>query len=169
MTTHNQPFQHWIATTDNRRAALLSCRGTPGGELALDRVRSLENSHEGEHSRGRPSMIGGSERAGSARASSGSAAPHFTSRGHEEEEEHRRFAREVAAWLDRSGAELKCERITVFAPARLLGMLRDLMGHHPSLRAKADLVEGELAQLQPTELAAHPAVRAAAGGSDRRR
>lgn len=150
--------RHWIVTADNRRASLFSCRKTPGGELNVEHVRTLENAHENEHEHHRPSSLGGAERRGTKTRAVGSAAPHSASPGHAVDEEQRRFAHEVAGWLDRASKELSVEGVAVFAAPHLLGLLRSQKG---KIGATTELLEGELTHLRPHELAEHPAVRAA--------
>jgi hypothetical protein len=77
------------------------------------------------------------------------------------EEEHRRFARDVTAWLAQDLKEVNANHITVFAPPQFLGLLRNELGRTPpSPAAHVDLREGELTHLRPSELAGHPAVLA---------
>jgi hypothetical protein len=144
------PGTHWFVTADGRRAALFSCHAVPGGRLHVDPLRHVENAHEAEHEHHRPLALG--------RGPSANAAQHFAGHGHADEEEQRRFAREVAAWLGDATRELRLDRVEVFAASRFLGLLRDEMG---DLGGKAGLREGELAQLEPGELAEHPALRRA--------
>lgn len=153
--------QHWIVTADGRRAQLFSCRRLPGGGLHLEHLRSIENTHEAEHERHRPTQVGGAERRGSVARSSAHAAPHVIPAGHNAEEEHVRFAREVGSWLVDARREFGAEGLIVFAPARFLGLLRKqvTMENAPAMH------EGELAHLHASELAAHPAViKAMTGG-----
>lgn len=151
MTTSHE---HWIVTADGRRAGVFACRMTPGGNLHLDPVRAIENAHEHEHERHRPTMIGGAERARAVGASSASAAPHFASPGHETEEMQRRFAREVGRWLAATTKELQPARMDVFAAPRFAGYLKSELTLSPTDR----LHETELANLRGPELAVHPAV-----------
>lgn len=161
--------QHWIITADGRRASLFACTTTLGGELHVDHIRSLENGHEREQDRHRPTLLGGSERRGTAGRSGAHAAPHSVSQNHAAEEDQLRYAREVGEWLVNESRELGIAagaggggaggpkgRISVFAPPKLLGLLRDRM---VDLRAVAEFHEAELSHLSPAELAAHPAVR----------
>lgn len=145
---------HWIVAADGRRASLYSCRLVPGGRFQALTSRHIENGHEGEHEHHRPSLLG--------RGPSASAAQHFAGHGHSDEEEQRRFAREVANWLSNAAREFRMERVAVFAAPRFLGLLRTEMG---DLGGRADLHEGELARLEAGELAEHPAVRRALAGS----
>lgn len=154
------PQRHWIVTADGRRASLFGCQRTSGGELHLVPLRSLDNPHEGEHERHRPAMLGGAERRGALGASSGNPAPHAAAPGHGDEEERRRFARELRQWLKASVRELAHGHVDVFAPARMLGLLRsELSGE----RVSTELHEGDLTHLRPQQLAVHPAVVSAIG------
>ena len=154
------PHQHWIVTADSRGAALFSCQRTPGGELHVEEARSLQNGHEHEQDRHRPALLGGAERRGAAGRSGGHAAPHSVAPHHAAEEDQHRYARDVGEWLGRANWELGIAgsggRLSVFAPPKLLSLLRDRMA---GLGAAAEFHEGELSQLSSAELAAHPAVR----------
>lgn len=140
---------HWIVTSDERRAALFSCRKVHGGRWHVEPHSSLENSWEDSKEHHRPSALG--------RGPTANAAQHFAVLGHEIQEEHLRFAREVEAWLARAVKEQKLTRVSVFAAPHFLGLLRDELGR---LGNHVDLHGGELTRLRPHELAGHPAVRA---------
>lgn len=155
---HQQP---WIVIADGRRASLFGCQRTPGGELHLERFKSIENVHEAEHERGRPTLAGGSERRGSVLRSGAHAAPHSVAGAHENEEEQRRFAREVASWVAGARDGAHDRRITLFAPAHFLGLLRGEIADN----GLTDLREAELTHLRTHELAVHPAVLDAAVGA----
>lgn len=121
----------------------------------------LENAHEDEHERHRPTLAGGAERRGSAARSGARAAPQAIAPNRTAEEEQERFAREVGAWLGGARRELGEGRWILFAPPRFLGMLR----RHVAPEVATELHEGELAHLRAGELALHPAViRAVTGG-----
>lgn len=143
---------HWIVTADERTARLFSCQQLPGGGLHLEQLTSIENTHEAEHERHRPTLAGGAERRGSAARSGAHAAPHLLAPRHTAEEEQRRFAREVSAWLEEIRPGLATGRLTVFAPPRFLGLLREQGSRH----RPADLRDGDLNALRTRELAAHP-------------
>jgi len=153
--------QQWIITADARRASLFACQRKHGGALLVNHLRSIDNPHENEHERGRPILAGGAERPGSIARSGARAAPQDVAGRRTEEEEHRRFARDVASWLADARKALGVQRVVLFAPARFLGMLRDELAGD----ALTDLREGELTRFDEHELAAHPAVlKAVAGG-----
>ncbi len=152
-------LQHWIVTVDNRRAALFACSRLPGGGLHVALTSSIENAHESEHERHRPSHLGGGERRGGATAGSGHMAPSSASLGHEAEESQRRFAGEFHTWFKSATQELGIppDRIAVFAASGVFGQLRTLLG-------KTEVRQAELTHLHPNQLAVHPAVIAAVVG-----
>ncbi len=153
-------YRIWLVTADNRRATLFACRRLPSGDMHLEQVRAIENQHEGEHERHRPTLLGGAERRGTASRSGARPAPHSTSVGHQVDEEQRRFAREVRDWIETAsrdlGWSLADDRISVLAAPRLFGLLRGLIEEVDEM---VSLCEGEFAQLAPHELAEHPSVR----------
>jgi protein required for attachment to host cells len=139
----SRPTATWILVADSKRARLLRGERTPQSRPHLEEAASLESSWV-DHDRGRPNVL-----------ASKSPRP-LASRGHEEEEEIRHFARELAAWLERQLAAHQIAECTVFAPARFLGALRKEI---PS-RVHGSLTEhsGELTHLSAGELARHPAI-----------
>jgi hypothetical protein len=152
---------HMIITADGRRAALFSCQNLPSGGVHLESVKSIQNEHENEHERGRPTLVGGAERRSGISRSGARPGPHSVAEDRTGEEEIRRFAREVRKWLTTS-RELDGRPTTLFAPARFLGLLREELR---GVNHKADLREGELGHLRPHELAVHPAVLGAIAGT----
>jgi len=138
---------HWIVTADERQAHLYSCRKVAGRQWHLDRKRSLESRWEHYHEEHRPSALG--------RGPTANAAQHFASIGHEPEEEHLRFARDVVEWLPRAMEEFGIDHIRLFAASRFLGLLRKELG---ALGAQVELHESELTRLQAHELATHAAI-----------
>lgn len=148
----------WMVTADSRRASIFACQRTPAGELHMHHLQSLENHHEAEHDRGRPTLVGGAERRGTIARSGAHAAPHTGASSHTNEEEQRRFAREVADWIKEARRSAGDHSVTVFAPARFLGILRIEAGE-----SSLNLCEAELTNLRANQLAVHPiVVRAAA-------
>ena len=151
----------WIVTTDSRHARVFAWERTPGGVLRLEPLRWIDNPHESEHERARASEL-----VLASAGAPGRGVPQGASEGHTSEEEERRFARELAGrggWLSRSIRELKADRVTVFAPPRFLGLLREEMDADTG-RGDGPIPECvtfeavELTHLRPGELAVHPRV-----------
>jgi protein required for attachment to host cells len=149
-----KPRKHWIVTCDERHAFLFCCQRVPalrlpdgGRHWHVEQQKHLKNRWEHYHEEHRPFALG--------RGPTANAAQHFASIGHEPEEEHRRFARQVADWLTQVMNELGVDRISIFAAPRFLGLLRQELG---DLSKHVDLHEGELTRLQPHELSTHPAI-----------
>ena len=101
----------WIFIVDNGRGRLLKGAPAPRGRFHLELDDSIENTWE-EHERGRPSPLTGKD------------GRSYASVGHEDEEMMRRFARDVAGWLDEKTRRLDIDRLALFAPPRFLGALR---------------------------------------------
>lgn len=142
----NHTQEHWFVTADNRRATLFHGMKDENNRLRVAEDRSVANTHEKEHERGRPSALG---------YGSGAGAPSFASFGHTGEEEQKRFAREVCAWLKQAAEQHKFPCVTVFAPPEFIGQLRlELNG----LSSLVELRKAELTRLRPGALATHPAV-----------
>lgn len=139
--------QQWIVTADERRATLFSCTKVAGARWYVDPQRTLENHWENYHEHHRPSALG--------RGPTANAAQHFASLGHEAEEEHKRFAREVRDWLHEALAELGVPKVDVVAAPRFLGVLRH---EFQAPGGRIELHEGELTRLGPDELATHPII-----------
>ncbi len=142
----------WVATVDARRASLYSWRRAPGGRLNLDEQRAIDNDEIGAHERRRPSMLSRGPTAN---------AVHHADWGHQNEEEVRRFARRVLGWLEDARKADAVERICVFAPARMLGMLRQELNE--AATDGVELREGEFRKMPASEMAEHPALLDALG------
>jgi protein required for attachment to host cells len=76
---------------------------------------------------------------------------------HDVEERERRFAGEIVEWLQQNAKKHEIDRLVIFTPPRMLGVLRKassglLAGHLKEL-------EGNLMRLDPGQLAEHPMVR----------
>jgi protein required for attachment to host cells len=135
----------WMAVVDRRTARLFEARRLPTGRLHLD-TRGEVREHWDEKLHQRPSILSAHGRT-------------MASHAHEEEERLRRFGRQVARWLEESLRLHALPRLSVFCAPAMLGRLR--LSLPPSLLARLDLREDDLAGLTPGELAAHGTVRAA--------
>jgi protein required for attachment to host cells len=135
--------QTWIFIVDNGRGRLLKGAPAPRGRFHLELDDAIENSWE-EHQRGRPSPLAG--RAGHS----------YASWGHEDEELMRRFARDVAVWLDDKTRKHAIDRLALFAPPRFLGALRQAWT--PRLAMCVEEHEGDLGYMGPGDLVRHRSI-----------
>jgi protein required for attachment to host cells len=162
----------WFAVVDERHARLLRLDVVVGDRPHVAEEARLETIWEDEHQHGRPAMLGRTPAGLGPGPGPGSGPrPSFASRGHEREEERRRFARDIHQWLDAEGRRRGLARITVFAAPRVFGDLRSLVD--PATIAAGDAAAGdpgrgpafrlrelELTRLHDDELARHPEIRA---------
>ncbi|MFH1748085.1 MAG: host attachment protein [Planctomycetota bacterium] len=126
----------WFALADAEHCRFLCCRLTKQGTQHVDEHGRFENTlPEAEHARpmGQDGMT------------------------HDIEEEERRFWAQIVDWLRRKAEEYAIDRLAIFAPPRMLGVLRKassglLKGHLQEL-------EGNLMRLDAGQLAEHPLVR----------
>jgi hypothetical protein len=139
------PAAFWLLITDARQSRLFHGKRTAAGRLHLDEKARLDEVWvEQEHHR--PAPLG---------APSGRS---YIDRGHADEERMHRFANTLAGWMEEQRRGLKIGKFHLFAPKRLLGMLRPAL---PSTLQQLVLDEAhDLAQLTAGELAEHPAVLA---------
>ena len=126
----------WFALADAERCRLLCCRLTQQGTQHVEEQGVLENTSP-EHEHERPMTQGGAS--------------------HDVEERERRFATETADWLSKKAAENEMARLVVFAPPRMLGLLRK--ASFSVTNAHLEEVRGDLMGLKPGQLADHPLVR----------
>lgn len=126
----------WFALVDAEHCRLLCCCLTRQGTQHVDEYGRFENTlPEAEHARpmGQDGMT------------------------HDIEEEERRFGAQIVDWLGRQARKHQIDRLVIFAPPRMLGVLRKassglLAGHLKEL-------EGNLMRLDAGQLAQHPMVR----------
>ena len=135
-TTVERRNHAWFALADAEHCRLLCCRLTRQGTQHVDEYGAFKNTlPEAEHAR---PMTG-------------------DGMAHDIEEEERRFGAQIVDWLRRKAEEHKIDRMVIFAPPRMLGVLRKassglLVGHLKEL-------EGNLMRLDAGQLAQHPMVR----------
>lgn len=126
----------WFALADAEHCRLLCCRLTEQGTQHVDEYGRFENTLP---------------EAEPARPQSGDGMTHDI------EEEERRFGGQIIAWLRGRVEEHEIDRLAIFAPPRMLGVLRKdpsgLMAGH--LRQ----LEGNLMRLDAGQLADHPMIR----------
>ncbi len=135
--------QTWIFIVDSGRGRLLKGAPAPRGRFHLELDDSIENTWQ-EHQRGRPSRRAGRE------------GHSYASWGHEDEEMLKRFARNVADWLDDKVRRLNIDRVALFAPPRFLGALRQ--AGSPRLAIRVEEHEGDLGYMAPGDLVRHRSI-----------
>ena len=135
--------RRWILAADEQIGRLLRVERTETDHLHAVVVDEISESWE-EHQHGRPSPL---------RGKSGHS---YASGGHEEETRRNRFAKEIAIWLEQQAERLHIERISVFAPPRFLGSLREAWSARFALRV--DEHHGDLTHLNAGDLVAHESV-----------
>lgn len=143
--------ERWIATVDARRARMFRCHPTRQHAWRLEEAEvALRNPWEQAHERGRPNYMPKGPQAGP---------HHAATEGRQEEEGQRRFAKDVAGWLDAHLKNVSQVPVVCFGPAKFLGSVRDALPRH----ALTSVVfrDLELSQMQPSQLAQHPAVHSA--------
>lgn len=134
----------WFVLADAKKARLMRCDQTPLSRAHIETKEQMAYQWEG-HEHGRPTPL------------AGKSANTYAAVKHDQEEQLRRFAKQVAAWLDDQRQAHQIERLEVFAPPRFMAALRRAM-EGPLAEAvrehDADLINLPLGQLHE-----HPAVR----------
>lgn len=133
----------WIVIVDNGQGRLLRGSTAPPGRYHLELDDTITNTEE-EHQHGRPSP-----RAGKAGNS-------YASRSRENEERMKRFARRVVEWLQHKTAALDIKHLSLFAPPRFLGVLRQ--AYPAQLAERLTEYEGDLGYMAPGDLVRHRAI-----------
>ncbi len=137
-----------LAVCDARSATMFIGTIAPAGWVHLVETSTLKSRWRDFHEHGRPTKLGMGSPSGSM--------PRSPDEHREPEELMRRFAREVATWLDQAATETPGSQLYAFAAPRFLGCLRDELGRgSPSI----ELIRGELCGLRAGEIAAHPSVQ----------
>ena len=147
--THVSRIQ-WVVVADARRARLLQCTFASAGSASVRPCATLVDDWPG-HEHHRPSPLA---------AKDGRA---YASLHHDAEEQLRRFGRRIVGWIGAAAADRGIERLTLFAPPRLLGVFRGerLQDRGPEV----DLREGELAHMTEADLCRHPAIEGLAAAT----
>ena len=123
--------------------------------LRLHEHSVIPNTWRDVHEHQRPSKLGMGASKGAHQSVAGF--------GHESEELMRRFARDVAIWIDSIARKSPEIPTLVFVAPKFLGFLREQLAHlhapsNPTLR-NIELCRGEICGLRAGEVAAHPTVR----------
>ena len=130
----------WIALADSRRGQLLRCSLTPKGSRHIELIENIKSQWPG-HQRGRPSPR------------LGKTGHSYASQGHESEEDLKRFAKTYLQWVQQQMQVHSIDRLTVYAPPRCLGALRQVCPK--PMHARLDLQEGDLLNLSHKDLIDH--------------
>jgi hypothetical protein len=134
----SRPHPTWVALVDTRCGRLLRRGATAAGRPRLDELDRLDEAWvEREH--GRPSMLAGKGRS-------------FASHAHEDEERRRRFAREIARWLQAALDRPDVDVLDVHCARPMLGELRKALRVRHAGRLR--LAAGDLSDLTPAQLLA---------------
>ena len=146
----------WLCVLDDQGARLLrgeTRRSRQAERRHLDIVDSLENRwQELEHNVRTPQT--------------GKEGHSDADLKHRRAEFVARYARDAAAWLERTMARREIESLDLFAPPRLLGALRD--EYPAALSGRIREHRGDLGHLSPGALERHPPVMALFAPSGRR-
>ena len=155
-----EPTEHaamMIGACDSREARVLLVRSAWPDRLHVEELRRLSNRWLDFHDRGRPIMLG--------RGPSANAVQRYADEHREPLEQSRRFARDVAAWIERQRADARAaggaagsaQPVPVFAAPRFLGHLRQAFG---GVDGRVDLRVGELRTMSEAQLSRHPEIDA---------
>ena len=149
----SRPVQ--IAACDSRSATLFTGTMELPARLRLHEHSVIPNTWRDVHEHQRPSKLGMGANKGAHQSVAGF--------GHESEELMRRFARDVAIWIDSIARKSPEIPTLVFVAPKFLGFLREQLAHlhapsNPTLR-NIELCRGEICGLRAGEVAAHPTVR----------
>ena len=143
---HKNENGFWIALTDARRARLIRLHLRDDGNWAGEEVGEIINSFEQDHERHRPDMLGRSPAGGFSTANT----------GREVDEQHRRFAAQIAEWLLNEHRKGQFARLELFASPRFLGTLREKLPHQ--LRSIIEDHDKDLSMLSMNDVITHPEV-----------
>jgi protein required for attachment to host cells len=132
-------------------AELMACTRRLDGTLELKPEASLANRWREFHEHGRPSVLG--------QGPSANARQRSASEGHEREEMHDRFARDIAEWVAGSVRSHRADRVRVLAGPAMVGrMRREVERLAKALGVEIDCREGEFTRIGTTALERHPTV-----------
>jgi protein required for attachment to host cells len=126
----------WFALADAKSCRLLCCSLTRRGKHHIDEYDAMKNTlPEQEHAR--PMTNAGAK--------------------HNVEDNERCFAGEIVVWLKKRTEQYAIDRLVIFAPPRMLGVLR--MVPLGSLKGHVEELKGDLMRLNAGQLADHPMIR----------
>lgn len=135
-TSNVERGQAWFALADAESCRLLACSLTRRGKHHVREYDAMLNTlPEQEHIR--PMTGGGTT--------------------HNVENKERCFGGEILAWLRSRADQYAIDRLVIFAPPRMLGVLRAVpLG---TLKGHVEELEGNLMRLNAGQLAAHSRIR----------
>jgi protein required for attachment to host cells len=136
--------QRWAIVADERSARLISVERTPMDSVQVEEHATLENTQT-EHQHSRPSPLASKD--GHTHAAN----------PHEEETLRKRFAKELAGWVEKQGQKHGIERIDLFAPAKLMGNLRGEWSPDAPVNNQS-MHKLEIAHLSAGQLSRHDAI-----------
>lgn len=143
MTTTATSATTWIVLANDHQARLLSARRTPTGRCQVVERDEIESPMP-TRDRGRPSALNG--------MSGHSYADNLRAL----QEERRRFAKQLARWIDALLKRPAINKLTVFAPSRMIGSLREVLG--AKHRGQIQLIDENLINMPSDTLCRHPAI-----------
>lgn len=127
----------WFALADAKRGRLLYCHLTKQGTQHVDEYDTLRNTLPEQE------FVRPMRQSGMAHGIEG--------------EEERRFAGKIVEWLRQNARKHEIDRLTIFAPPRMLGILRKASAG--LLKGHLEELKGDLMRLDADQLAQHPMVR----------
>jgi len=142
MVTTTHPKGHWFVIADAGEARLWCGNVVPPGRYHVVSMAHIAPEAM-DHEHGRPSPRTG--KTGD------------TAQSHESEEQWRRCAKQVAAWVEDQMDQRRLETVVLFASPRLLGALRATTGLIADPRVETH--EADLTGLDSRALRDHPKIR----------
>jgi protein required for attachment to host cells len=141
----------WVVVVDSSGGRLLHGAVSAQHRVRFEETSTIQNQHL-PHEHGRPTMRRNSTLGHTLQAP-----------GHEDEEMLMRFARDVTSWLQTSFDAARHGRVTVLAPARLVGALRKELP--VALASHVATEVADLASVATTQLGDHPLIQRLASQS----
>lgn len=136
--------QRWAIVADERSARLITVERTRMGSVHVDEHATIENNQT-EHQHSRPSPLASKD--GHTHAANPA----------EDATLRKRFAKELAKWAEKQAKKHNVERLNVFAPAKLLGDLRNEWSPGAPVSEQTEH-KAEIAHLDAGRLSKHDAI-----------
>ena len=148
MNNNKTATNAWIVLANDHQARLVTARRTPTGRCHLSEAEAIESPIPA-HDRGRPAALNGMN------------GHSYADNLRTLEEERRRFAKQLSQWLHTLLDQHHIQHLTVFAPSRSIGYLRELIRKEDI--AHVDLIDENLMRLPNDALRSHHAVMSVLG------